>query len=55
MIFIPDDKVELQEFEASAQGVVQSFVKRFPFHDSELEQLWSEDKKFHFYLPKPKA
>lgn len=52
---LKDDKVELQEFEASAEGIVQSFVKRFPYHDSELEQLWSEDKKFHFYHSKPKA
>eukprot|EP00794_Sanderia_malayensis_P020439 gene20439-22454_t len=43
------DTVTLEEFDASPAGVIQSFVKRFPYHDSELEQLWSTDKQFHFY------
>eukprot|EP00112_Aurelia_sp_Birch-Aquarium-sp1_P018005 Seg4231.1 transcript_id=Seg4231.1/GoldUCD/mRNA.D3Y31 product="Dipeptidyl peptidase 3" protein_id=Seg4231.1/GoldUCD/D3Y31 len=53
---IKDDKVELQEFDASFEGIIKSFVTRFPYHDSELEQIWNADKAFHFYhVSKPKV
>jgi len=51
---LKDDKVELQEFDASFEGIIKSFVARFPGHDSQLEKIWTEDKAFHYYHKKPK-
>lgn len=34
------DDVELVEYPATAAGIVESFMARFPTYDSELEALW---------------
>eukprot|EP00795_Rhopilema_esculentum_P003075 gene3075-1361_t len=52
---IEGDKVQLEEFDSSFGGIIKSFVTRFSYHDSQLEQLWSEDSAFHFYHSKPKS
>ena len=48
-----DGKVELQQFDASFEGIIKSFVTRFPCHDSQLEKIWMEEKAFHFYHATP--
>lgn len=46
---IVNGDVSLQEFEANIVGVCQSFSKRYPQHDAELEELWKAEQKFHEY------
>lgn len=46
---LTDDDVSLTEYEATAEGVIKSFVDRFPSHEVEdsLQQLWDKDS-IHF-------
>lgn len=37
-------KVTLQDFEPSVEGIVQSFVTRYPGVDSDMMELWMKDK-----------
>ena len=46
------EDVKLIEFPATAAGLIESFNKRYPNHDSELEDLWIADKQFHSYMQK---
>lgn len=44
-----DGCVELQEFEASAEGIIQCYTEyriRAGTYDNTLETLWKQDKKF---------
>jgi len=43
------DSVELELYDSSPAGLIDSYVQRFPFHDSELESLWEADKQNHHY------
>ena len=36
--------VKLQDFQASVEGVVQSFVARYPSSDPDFEELWQRDR-----------
>eukprot|EP00420_Gonyaulax_spinifera_P000929 CAMPEP_0197932888 /NCGR_PEP_ID=MMETSP1439-20131203/109284_1 /TAXON_ID=66791 /ORGANISM="Gonyaulax spinifera, Strain CCMP409" /LENGTH=73 /DNA_ID=CAMNT_0043555695 /DNA_START=1 /DNA_END=222 /DNA_ORIENTATION=+ len=40
-------KVELQTFEASPIGMIESFVARFPAQDEELCKLYEAEKPVH--------
>ncbi|XP_025104635.1 dipeptidyl peptidase 3-like [Pomacea canaliculata] len=46
--FIQDGKVELKSYEASAAGLIQSFVDRFPTPDIDaiVQELWDQDRPF---------
>ena len=37
----------LDEFDASAAGMINSFVARYPRNDVILEDLWRADLPFH--------
>ena len=39
-------EVQLVEFGSSTEGIIQSFLSRFPGKDSDLEALWHQDKHF---------
>ncbi|XP_038072847.1 dipeptidyl peptidase 3-like [Patiria miniata] len=45
-----EGEIVLQEYEATAAGIVQSFVERFPGTEYEqiVKELWEKDRK-HFY------
>jgi len=42
-----DNAVTLTEFEASAIGMVKSFITRFPGDNSVLEDLWKAEMPYH--------
>lgn len=46
--FIQDGKVALKSYDASAAGIIQSFVDRFPTNDVDaiLRELWEKDRPF---------
>ncbi|XP_047133114.1 dipeptidyl peptidase 3 isoform X1 [Hydra vulgaris] len=44
-----DGDTKLHEYPATSAGLIESFNKRYPNHDTELENLWVADMKFHFY------
>ena len=44
--FLALGKVQLVEFDSSTEGIVQSFLSRFPSKDSDLEAMWRQDKHF---------
>lgn len=46
--FIQYGKVELKSYEASAAGLIQSFVDRFPTPDIDaiVQELWDQDRPF---------
>ncbi|EDO43060.1 predicted protein [Nematostella vectensis] len=46
---IQDGVVSLKEFEASASGMIASFIARFPGDDPVLEKLWRDDLPYHQY------
>lgn len=47
--FASDGEVKLKSYDASAAGVIQSFVDRFPSTDVEdvVQELWEKDRH-HF-------
>mmetsp|Transcript_6724 Transcript_6724/g.41073 ORF Transcript_6724/g.41073 Transcript_6724/m.41073 type:complete len:722 (-) Transcript_6724:2944-5109(-) len=45
--WVEDGVVKLKEFEASAEGMIESMVFRFGEHDTDLEELYLSDEKFH--------
>lgn len=46
---IKNGEVHLSEYDANVAGICESFSKRYPQHDAELEELWKADQKFHQY------
>jgi len=45
-----DNKVSLTKYSADAEGMIQSFISRFPGHDDVLEELWKADQPYHKYF-----
>ncbi len=43
-----DGSVKLTKYEASAAGIIQSFVERFPSNEYEkcVGQLWQKEKEY---------
>ena len=44
---VEDGVVKLKEFEASAEGMIESMMFRFGEYDTDLEELYLSDQKFH--------
>ncbi|XP_046992129.1 dipeptidyl peptidase 3 isoform X1 [Schistocerca americana] len=46
--FVKDEKVSLKTYEASHEGLIESFIDRFPSSDVDviLEELWEKDQKY---------
>ena len=45
-VFISDDDIDLVSFESTPEGLIQSFVTRFPPScgvNEELEEIWDKD------------
>ena len=51
--FIEDGSVCLVEFDAGADGVVESSVARWPSYDEQLEKEWLNNKHHWPYPPSP--
>lgn len=47
--FIGDGEVVFTEYEASVEGMINSFIDRFPSYDEDLFNLWEKEIKSHNY------
>ena len=41
-----DGSVVLNEFDSSFEGIISSFLARYPNYDTELESLWRNDQHY---------
>ena len=39
-----DGSVALKEFDSSFEGIISSFIRRYPNYDTQLESLWKKDQ-----------
>ena len=39
-----DGSVVLKEFDSSFEGIISSFITRYPNYDTQLESLWNKDQ-----------
>ena len=39
-----DGSVVLKEFDSSFEGIISSFITRYPNYDTQLESLWKKDQ-----------
>lgn len=46
---ITDNKVTMATFSSDAEGMIKSFISRFPRDDHVLEGLWRADLPHHKY------
>ncbi|XP_057315125.1 dipeptidyl peptidase 3-like isoform X2 [Hydractinia symbiolongicarpus] len=43
------DEVKLTQYPGNVSSLIESFTKRFPKHDNDLEKLWNAESSFHKY------
>ena len=55
MLFFSDGQVQMKTYEATAAGLIQSFVDRFPSPDVDaiVQELWEKDRPY-FWTRSPR-
>lgn len=48
-VFVLGDEVKLTQYPGNVSSLIESFTKRFPKHDDDLEKLWNAESSYHKY------
>jgi len=46
---LTEESVDLESYESTSAGLIESYVRRFPFHDTDIDALWRKEASFHRY------